>query len=570
MLPENFDSQRYYYLNKELLDTLAFCGEDRDKFLKNHYLDEGQQLGLKYSFIVPQDFTIKCLIKFNQDLKYLDVSRFNYDTASNVNNIEAYTFCVMDSGRIYDLILPEDFCADAYRKYNPDLSAMSDMAVSIHYAKHGKTEGRIYRVSLPEDFNTEEYVYLNPDLLGMPTGELERHYYLHGIYEKRAYRDALFDKDYFIKTNNVVNYTGYSDYLKDIRQIKSFFVAEQVSNIERSKTDILLVSHETSLFGATHYLYSLYKYIKDNYPEKKIKIAEKKPNTFLLEKYGLNTAEVVYYYNDSTLLHHICDTLSPAVILVNSTNTVVDTIIPYMRPETRIVRHSHEVKKHFEEAHKNTIPDYVVSLKISKEWGGLPKIQPPFIDNATRKVIDEECEVECLVVKNSSGHLDVNKVTIGMCGHLSTRKNPSLFVKLAELFKQYNFLWVGGEEDITSEVVPNLYHVKNTNLPYKYFKIFDYLLLTSIIDPCPYVVLENLYLNNRVIAFRDNIYTDHKCVQLENLYFEYPGEISLNTAVEAVELYVQSKNTDRVKEVGKNHILENFSKPLESFIQQLL
>lgn len=569
-LPKDFDSLHYYYLNKELLDSLDFTEEDRDVFFKNHYIQEGCKKGLKYKIVVPEDFSIKKLIKYNNDLNYLDISSYFLAAKKDVNNLEAYKHCEAESGRVYALTLPEDFCVTSYKKYNPDLAGMSDDAAAIHYVKYGKNENRLYRLNLPQNFNSAEYVYLNPDLLGMSAGELERHYFLHGMYEKRKYFDSLFDKDYFIKINSKADSAGYEDYLKDIRQIKSKFVHDEISKLKAEKIDLLLVSHETSLFGATHYLYSLYLYLKDRYPRLKIKVAEKSPDAKLLEKYGLAEDEVFYYYNDCTLLYYIYTTAQPSTILINSTNLTADSILPYLSHETKVIRHSHEVKEYYLGIHKNTVPSYVVSSKISKQWEEIPKIQPPFIDVKSRQVIDFECAQPLTVIRNTVGDIDLSKITIGMCGQLTVRKNPELFVNLCKYFVDYNFIWVGGARDITEETVPNLYHVRDVSLPYRYFSCFDYFLLTSTVDPCPYVVLENIYINNRVITFKENIYTCHDQEKLQDLYFEYPGEISFNSAVEAIQMYVKTKKNFNLQGKGRDYIQTNYGKPTDGFIEDLL
>ena len=66
-----------------------------------------------------------------------------------------------------------------------------------------------------------------------------------------------------------------------------------------------------------------------------------------------------------------------------------------------------------------------------------------------------------------------------------------------------------------------------------------FFVLFSLEDPCPYVVLENLLVGNRVLAFRDSIYTHH---HVPGLYFEYPGSISFQTAQEHIRMVCTTRH----------------------------
>ena len=43
--------------------------------------------------------------------------------------------------------------------------------------------------------------------------------------------------------------------------------------------------------------------------------------------------------------------------------------------------------------------------------------------------------------------LDKSKITIGMCGQISERKNYKLFIKVSILYPNYNFMWIGDTID---------------------------------------------------------------------------------------------------------------------------
>jgi hypothetical protein len=563
-IPEDFSSQDYQYINN--LFDLDFS-EDYDTTLKKHYLTEGAAKGLKYRVDIPKDFCMLGLLEYNEDLNFLKLDELIGIENCQVNKDEAYLYCLKDSNRYYKVTLPDDFTIVGYKRYNPDLASLPDSYVRKHYFLHGEKEGRVYKLKLPEDFDVYEYIQMNPDLNNLSEGQAEKHYVEHGIREGRKYRDENFDKSFFIKANNLPASVGYLDYLKNPRLINSKFIEDRVAEVAFDKLDLLLVSHESSLYGATHYLYALYCYIKKQYPAIRVKVAEKYKNEELLSKYSLTEQDVFIYHNDMTLLYHICNRVKPTKILINSTNNTAHSIADLLDCR-EVIYHSHEIMEHYVATIKNKIPDYTVSERISQQWGGSIKIQPPFIDSGSMARLDS-ADASLVTLSNKFGSLDESKITIGMCGDLSSRKNPELFVQLAKHFKDYNFVWVGGYHSLTEEDIANLYHIQNVKIPYPYFRYLDYFLLTSVIDPCPYVVLENLYLNNRIITFSENIYTDHKCKELENVYFEYPGTISFDTACEALHSYVEKIKTNK-SNAGKAYILDKFTQPKQDFLEKLV
>lgn len=90
-----------------------------------------------------------------------------------------------------------------YRALYPDVAALDDDALALHYQQHGKGESRIGGKAeflrevcanpreIPIDFSAEEYLGLYPDLAdGFAAGaplEVLRHYMLHGRWEPRLH-----------------------------------------------------------------------------------------------------------------------------------------------------------------------------------------------------------------------------------------------------------------------------------------------------------------------------------------------------------------------------------------------
>jgi hypothetical protein len=501
----------------------------------------------------PADFSAATYRKINKDLcEYNDME-----------SLVHYIVFGRKEGRFYNFkqLIPPDFFYESYIEYNPDLSGMTRMQLEEHYVIHGKKEGRLYTVALPEDFNIDVYRYRNSDISDQTNGWLKGHYFQHGQYENRVCSDQLFDKDFFCSHNNIPATSNYGDYLKDITQIKSKEVFDIVENIPNLSDHLLLVSHDNSIYGATHYLYLLYDYLKQR--NFKLKLLDLNPNPMLKEKYSVSDSDVIYYKQDPTLLYYFCVKSNAKKIYFNSVNFAMAAVAKYI-DRKKLIIHSHEIREHY---YCDLDPDFVVSKIIAEQYAPLPKVQPPIISKETLDLMDLEF-YKPATAQNNFGEIKSDKITIGMCGSLSDRKNYKLFLDLAKNLKQFNFLWVGGGFDVGGEI-ENFYHVKNVELPYKYYNLMDYFILCSTADPCPYVVLENLYLGNRVLTFEKNIYTRHDRAILQGQLFEFPYEINYNNAYSHIISTCTSKKESKPLKVGRDYVLQHYAGFSPEFINFL-
>ena len=361
-------------------------------------------------------------------------------------------------------------------------------------------------------------------------------------------------------------YHHYSNYCIPGCDTSSLKVKEYTQNIrkkliesqdtyENHKGSIVLVNHVSNPYGATHYLLSLFKLLKNE--GVKVCLLDEMVNEKLYSKYQIDTKDVISYEQDLLLLCYIYEKIKPKVFYLNSIRGIFVDFIKLKNPN--VITHSHEIADVY--GRYDLLPTYVVSERIQKEfedkYSHKPEIQPPIFLDETLDLIDKEFQKNSPKVSNHKGEMDLSKITIGMCGQTEPRKNPSLFAEISKLYPQYNFLWVGGERGHFTEI-DNLYHVPVVQLPFVYYKLMDYFVLFSQEDPCPYVVLENLYLNNKVITFRNNIYTDHKCNQTKDIYFEFDGEVSIENLCKVIDKKVVEK-ANRSGD-GKKYIIDNFTK----------
>lgn len=457
--------------------------------------------------------------------------------------------------------LPEDFDAYWYGELYPDLEGMDECTLEEHYLSFGSHEGRVYKLALPPDFDSNVYRIKNPDLTDLSDRELEIHYSSFGLKEGREYSDSFFNPLFFKQKNKITQDNLYELYARDIRQIKSQEVQDILTSVKIKKVDVILVNHNSTINGATHSLYIMANELKKT---KKILILDViAQSEEIYTKYSLAASDFVYYFADPTILYWLCVKIAADKILFNSTNFAISQVIGWL-PKDKTILFSREIKEHYSKSIAYE-PDYVITESISNTYKSKPKVQTPILPAFIQTSID----LDYSRIVDVSG-LSLSKITIGMCGSIGARKNTQLFLEVAEKMAEYNFIWIGG--DTLQTTLSNVYHAEETAYPYKYYKLLDYFVLFSEHEPFGNVVIENLYLNNKVLTFRDNVYYDFKDELTKDNYFEYPGRISIDTAIEHIsekakykKLSTKYKGTD-----ANSYVVKNFTNYKEDFLKTLL
>jgi hypothetical protein len=373
----------------------------------------------------------------------------------------------------------------------------------------------------PKDFDPKFYKILNPDLSSLTDEELIKHYLNHGIKEKRNYKLSI-----------------------NINSSPNFFP--------------LFINHDISLTGAPIFLYDFVTYLKNNKIIKNPIIVEAYKNN-LFNNYDI---QKMYHENNSEKLLQIIKETNPVFIYSNSLNLYYYNIDKFRDYWHKTYFHFHETLSNLDENILKKIKNqkiFVAANRIKKElkYCGCSNIQifPPFIP-----------QEKIFHIENNKSNKS-NKLTIGMSGNICDRKNLKLFYKLAESCPQYEFIWIGGEnwadnyESLYGHKplnLPNFTHVPYVKNPYVYYKNLDYFFLTSKNDPCPFVVLENLLINKRVIIIKDNIFYKHnKSILQENL-IEIKEKEEEKIIKEFQSLDLKKYEADNV---GENYIKKYFSKP---------
>ena len=529
-------------------------------------------------------------IDFHSNLKVIDryLNLFNVFTSYNITTVDcndysdieltntsdeiifinsAYEQLTIQEHEMITSSLPNDFDVKIYKELNYDLQNLDDIYCKKHYIEHGINEKRNYKYNnLPNDFDPTIYKELNPDLQNYTNIDAKIHYNLYGYKEKRKYNDIYFDRNYFAKKYNydIDNKQLYKLYINDIRQRKNNYYDDYILNLKKNNNYkyIFLVNHDYVLYGANHYLYNLYNVLKKSYTNDiKIILFEIKYNIDLEKKYNIYKDDIIEYNNDPTLLYMIYEYYNPLLIYLNSCNFSIYHIYKYI-DANKLLLHSHEIYKDYLLS-KVLVPHFVVTNKIADQYlqhyKTKPLIQPPiFVDIDNILILSNEI-IE--PIKNNFNYFDYSKISIGMCGQLCDRKNYKLFIEISKKYPNYNFIWIGDNKDYFSEYT-NIYHIKFVNNPYKYYKqIIDYFILFSLIDPCPYVILENILLETNIITFKNNIYYDHKNELTNNFYYEYPNEINYDNCIDAIDKFVINKKSNIANNSGKNYIIKYFNNP---------
>lgn len=301
---------------------------------------------------------------------------------------------------------------------------------------------------------------------------------------------------------------------------------------------IILIDHDFRFFGASIYLKYLYKELIKSFNV-----------LYFIPKNPLINPSIPFIIYENQLINLINQN-NPKIIYINSLNKEIIENWNHLK-NYKTIFHSHE---YFCEFIK---PDFVVSELIASFYVDKVKIQKPFIPLYKLNQIYN--------YKNSINLYKDDKITIGMCGEISERKNFSLFSLLYKIFPNYNFVWIGGDKD--EKTSNNFIIIKYTREPHIYFNSIDYLLFTGTNDPCPYVILENIILETPILLFKNSIMTPIN----SNLIFYLDSDLNIKSIIKSIYMFVKKKKNNNDSNNGykyiKNHFtnIDNIINYLDSF-----
>ena len=358
-----------------------------------------------------------------------------------------------------------------------------------------------------DSFNPSLYRLLNYNLRSLDDARAFEHYKLHGRAEDRPSVDPLADPDMSVDV-----YLGIAADLKASkgRIFEAAVDRALLTCADIRDPDLALVVHDHRPNGATRYVMFLARALV----EQGWKVVLLLPRALQCDadSVGWVVGSVCYLY-DAHLLHRILQRLAPRVAYFNSCNTAMARNITAL-PRKTILLHSHEIREHY--CVRGThVPDFVVSSDIQRQWKKARRDKIPWIAQAWMPQWHLERIITAGAMKppdiaNAHGRRNEARVCVAMSGILHRRKNVELFQAAAAACPDVDFIWIGGADGAcpSSDAV-NFYHVPHTQNPWSYLAMVDQFVLTSSVDPCPYVVLECIALGTPVMVFDGSIFTDH-------------------------------------------------------------
>lgn len=406
--------------------------------------------------------------------------------------------------------LPPSFDWKEYAALNYDLRDLGPQDLAQHYRYHGSREGRPHAAPpLPIGFSPAEYRAMNWDLRAASDAESAAHYRLHGAREGRAFRDpsrppSLSDDAYLTFSDLSAPWPG-------------------------PEPELAIVTHELSLTGAPHYACLLARAAA----QRGLRVALLHPAVDVqgvVERYGLNGVQLLPFQGPRPLLV-LLRLLKPRLAYFNSGSSATSAVVLELlraRVGPPVFLHSHESSEHFVPA--EVTPDAVVSERIAAEWArrgrARPAVLPPFVPPDTAR--------ELAAFAEGRPRRESRRLCAAMCGSLTERKGYKIFAAAAALCTEVDWIWVGGDKAPDCfEGLANVRHVLGTPAPHRHLVEADVFVLTSDVDPCPYVVIECLVMGLPVIVWSENILTDHdgrglRCFQ------QLPGSVNAAELARAV------------------------------------
>jgi glycosyltransferase involved in cell wall biosynthesis len=437
--------------------------------------------------------------------------------------------------------LPSDFNSDEYLKLNPDL-IVGNIDPEFHYLNHGFYEGRAYKFlddtrhsslkkalfsklqsffyknlnssnnSLPSNFNEEEYLDLNPDLRQaqiLPAA----HYLRHGVREGRLY--SLSEK--------------YKQY--------------QLSDKDKNKKTILLISHEATRTGAPILSLSLIKEFSAHY----------NVVVFLLQggellEYFLSSSAVTIVVGEvrgqpilaGCILDRLADANKFEYSIVNSLESslhVLPALAKNLIPTLNLVHEYSSCYARSEDVLKflcNYPGEVVFSCQSTYDdartiYPGIQKkiihILPQGKSDIPKKVVNIKSQNEASMIRS---HMrprgpDGTIVVLG-AGPIYLRKGVDLFIQIASKViqmnpeKKYHFVWIGKPVDEDIDLSYGVFikdQIKRSGLEEVVtiidetpefavaFEQADLCLISSRLDPLPNVAIDAMAQSIPVLCFEN-------------------------------------------------------------------
>jgi hypothetical protein len=367
---------------------------------------------------------------------------------------------------------------------------------------------------------------------------------------------------YFNKDLNVLKKLNliYKHFQTHEKKEERITINRNKNNNISFNNSIIFINHDSSLTGAPLFLYDLILYFNEIDFFRNIILLEPYPNDILKFKLEKINGKIIYFYNNDNILEEILDNYNPNLIYSNS--ITLFNIQRFKKYYYKSIFHYHETYKdktlalscfNVSKTHQTNISNwnfktYVECKLIQTEYqkNGMDcNVFHPFLSTEKINTLN--------IIKDNqpNNKSKYNEIVFGMCGTKINRKGYDIFLSIVKEMPQFKFIWIGGNID-TSNNYDNYIQIPQTNDPFSIVsKDIDYMLITSREDPCPFVILESLYLNTPCIILENNIKYVHN---IDKNYYVIPDH---NNDFKIITEYVNKMNLIK-KEVKNNNNLSEY------------
>lgn len=173
-------------------------------------------------------------------------------------------------------------------------------------------------------------------------------------------------------------------------------------------------------------------------------------------------------------------------------------------------------------------------------------------------------------VNINSHKTDINHLKIATIGRISLQKNPKLFNKIAEVFPNLKFTWIG-DGDLRSELTSSNIKITgwvDNRKAIKYLNDSDIFVLTSLWEGLPMALLEAMYIKklcivSDVVGNRDVIYDDNNgyVCNTKEQFIDRINNVTINDISENI---VEEAHNDILNCYNSQVMAENYKKIYES------
>jgi len=377
-------------------------------------------------------------------------------------------------------------------------------------------------------YNTTHYKILNLELYSLNKTELLNHFKHFGYYEKKKSHlknkdmhkyiaeycdfDIQFDSEHYAYFNPSLahlnriellrHYNTIGKYHKNIKAFDSEFPVNEKQctlKIDNQSNCVVFINESSEDNDETQFLYEYVIYLQQNNIYENILLFDVIFNEALTKYYNRLKNKPIFFCNNFILLNELLRHYNPTFIYSNSLNYLTLNIDKFSQNIiNKTIFHFHNSME--------LIPPSIKNLKDNTIYCSHEKINEHLYStygvsntHVFRHFISEE-NIDKYNYINLFGN---DNITFGMFGKNNYENGYDIFVNLAKKLPQYNFLWVG-ENDDSSFLADNFVKITSCIDVYKYINIIDYLLVTCR-NKTPRVVLKALYSNCRCIILENKM-----------------------------------------------------------------